>query len=273
MEFSKINTVVAGSHAGDFSCFDKTSSPHKITSVELNDLVRDLDLYKNKVEILGSRLQQWNLLEENVRVTSFHTRHLLFESFFKKEDNIVFCCDIDGLLKELRIAHEPNEWRLFIDALKLSLKAVLLNNGNELPSIPVAHGVYMKETYHNLKQLLDIINYSKYGWQICADLMVMSLLMGLQPGYTKYCCFLRLWDSRAIALHYIKRDWSQRASFKPGEMNVKHPLLADLHTIIMPPLHIKLGLVKNLVKAMDNNGLAFKYLHEKFPQLSVAKIK
>ncbi|GBL77771.1 hypothetical protein AVEN_210980-1 [Araneus ventricosus] len=140
--------------------------------------------------------------------------------FFKKEESLVFCSDIDGLLK-LRIAHEPNEWRLFIDASKLSLKAVLLNNGNALPSIPVAHAVYMKETYHNLKQLLEIIKYSKYGWQICADLKVVSLLMGLQLGYTKYCCFLCLWDSRAISLHYIKRDWPQRASFKPGEMNVE----------------------------------------------------
>ncbi|GBN26262.1 hypothetical protein AVEN_88691-1 [Araneus ventricosus] len=228
---------------------------------------------KNKAEILASRLQQWNLLEENVRVTPFHTRHLLFESFFKKEESIVFCCDIHGLLKELHIAHEPNEWRLFIDVLKLSLKAVLLNNGNELPSIPVAHAVYMKEIYHNLKQLLDMINYSKYDWQICADLKVMSLLMGLQLGYTKYCCFLCLWGSRAIALHYIKRDSPQRASFKPGEVNVKHPLLAEPHKVSIPPLHIKLGLVKNLVKAMDKNGPAFKYLHEKFPRLSVAKIK
>ncbi|GBM12053.1 hypothetical protein AVEN_245459-1 [Araneus ventricosus] len=88
-------------------------------------------------------------------------------------------------------------------ASKLSLKAVLLNNGNELPSIPVAYVVYMKETYHSLKQLLEMINYSKYGWQICADLKVVSLLMDLQLGYTKYCCFLCLWDSRAIALHYI----------------------------------------------------------------------
>ncbi|GBO34590.1 hypothetical protein AVEN_50030-1 [Araneus ventricosus] len=132
----------------DFSCFDETSSPHKITSVELNDLVRDLDLSKSKAEILASRLQQWNLLEENVRVTSFRTRHLLFESFFKKEESLVYYYDIHALLKEFCIVHKPNEWRLFIDASKLSLKAVLLNNRNELPSIPVAHAVYMKETYH-----------------------------------------------------------------------------------------------------------------------------
>ncbi|GBM42030.1 hypothetical protein AVEN_3262-1 [Araneus ventricosus] len=99
----------------------------------------------------------------------------------------------------------------------------------------------MKETYHSLKQLLEMINCSKYGWQICADLKVVSLLMGLQLGYTKYCCFLCLWYSRAIALHYIKRDWPQRASFKPGEMHVEQPPLAEPHKIIIPPLHIKLG--------------------------------
>ncbi|GBN86115.1 hypothetical protein AVEN_76409-1 [Araneus ventricosus] len=81
--------------------------------------------------------------------------------------------------------------------------------------------------------------------------------MGFQLGYTKYCCFLCLWDSRAIALHYIKRDWPQRTSFKPVEMNVEHPPLAEPQKIIIPPLQIKLGLVKNLVKAMDKNGPSF----------------
>ncbi|GBM33209.1 hypothetical protein AVEN_28202-1 [Araneus ventricosus] len=146
--------------------------------------------------------------------------------------------------------------------------AVLLNNGNELPPTSVAHASYLKETYHNLKHLLEMINYSKYDWQIGADLKVVSLLMGLQLGYTKYCCFLCLWDSRAS-----KRDWPQRASFKSGEMNVENPPLAEPNKIIIPPLHIRLGLVKNLVKAMDKNGPTFKYLHEKFPRLGVAKIK
>ncbi|GBO45987.1 hypothetical protein AVEN_246440-1 [Araneus ventricosus] len=138
---------------------------------------------------------------------------------------------------------------------------VLLNNKNELPSILVTHSVHMKETCHILKQLSEIINYSKYGLQICADLKVVSLLIGLQLGYTKYCCFLCLWDSRAKSI------------FKPGEMNVEYPPLAEPHKIIIPPLQIKLSLVKNLVKAMDKNGPAFKYLNEKFPRLSVAKIK
>ena len=62
---------------------------------------------------------------------------------------------------------------------------MLLHNGNQHPSIPVRHAVRMTETYENLKQLLYKLEYSKYGWHICGDLNVVSLLMGLQLGYKK----------------------------------------------------------------------------------------
>ena len=39
------------------------------------------------------------------------------------------------------------------------------------------------------------------------------------------------------------------------------------------PLHIKLGLMKNFVKAMDRNGTAFLYPRQKFPLLGDAKIR
>ena len=116
-----------------------------------------------KLSNAGSRLQEWNLLQENVRVTSFRTRHEQFEDYFSKEDDLVFCSDVEGLLNALGIKHDPQEWRLFIDSAKLSLKAVLLHNGNQLSSIPVGHAVHMKETYDNLKHLLNCLQYSKYG--------------------------------------------------------------------------------------------------------------
>jgi hypothetical protein len=89
--------------------------------------------------------------------------------FFRKEDDLVFCYDVDGLMKSLGIKYDPQEWRLFIDYLKLSLKAVLLRNANQHPSTPVGHAVHMKETYENLKQLLNMLEYSKYGWHICGN--------------------------------------------------------------------------------------------------------
>ncbi|GBM48470.1 hypothetical protein AVEN_98999-1 [Araneus ventricosus] len=38
-----------------------------VTELQLNDLVRDLELPKSKSQLLGSRLQQWNLLEKGVK--------------------------------------------------------------------------------------------------------------------------------------------------------------------------------------------------------------
>ena len=131
----------------------------------------------------------------------------------------------------------------------------------------------MKEAYENLKQLLTELEYSKYGWHICGDLKIVPLLKVLQLGYTKYCCILCEWESRAKTLHYLKRDWPQRKALKVREKNVQHPALAEWHKVPLPPPHIKLGLMKNFVKAKDRTGSAFKYLAEKFPRLSEAKIK
>ncbi|GBM52064.1 hypothetical protein AVEN_23295-1 [Araneus ventricosus] len=39
-----------------------------------------------------------------------------------------------------------------------------------------------------------------------------------------------------------------------------------LRKILLPPLHIKLGLMKNFVKAMDCGGSGFQYLSLKFPK-------
>ncbi|MGH0180896.1 UNVERIFIED_CONTAM: hypothetical protein FKN15_005291 [Acipenser sinensis] len=41
----------------------------------------------------------------------------------------------------------------------------------------------------------------------------------------------------------------------------------------MPPLHIKLGLMKQFVRALDKESAAFKYLQDFFPKLSEAKVK
>jgi hypothetical protein len=51
------------------------------------------------------------------------------------------------------------------------------------------------------------------------------------------------------------------------------PRLVNSGVILQPPLHIKLGLFKNFVKAMDKNSAGFHYLKEKFPHVSDAKIK
>ena len=92
--------------------------------------------------------------------------------FFKMERGLVASTDIDDLMQTLNINHNTLDWRLFLDSSHLSLKAVLLHNGNTLPSIPVSHSVHNKESYENVKILMETINYDKFKWQICGDLKV-----------------------------------------------------------------------------------------------------
>ena len=101
---------------------------------------------------------------------------------------------------------------------------------------------------------------------------VVCLLLGMQGGYTKYPCFLCLWDSRADSLHYKQKDWPSRGILKIGCYNVVAEPLVPPKNILLPPLHIKLGLMKNFVKALNKEGKAFEYLRQKFPQISDAKL-
>ena len=43
--------------------------------------------------------------------------------------------------------------------------------------------------------------------------------------------------------------------------------------MLLPPLHIKLGLMKNFVKALHKNVAAFQHLPTGFPGLGAAKLK
>jgi hypothetical protein len=62
------------------------------------------------------------------------------------------------------LGHEynPERRRLFIDSSKVSLKVVLLHNGNRFHSIPLAHAANMKETYESMKLLLGKIKYDEF---------------------------------------------------------------------------------------------------------------
>jgi hypothetical protein len=92
-------------------------------------------------------------------------------------------------MEEFEVQDAPDQWRLFIDSSKLSLKAVLLHNRNKLSSIPLVHTVHMTETYTIIQCLLQNICYEDHQWNIYADLKVVALLTGLQGGDTKCCCF------------------------------------------------------------------------------------
>ena len=131
----------------------------------------------------------------------------------------------------------------------------------------------MKQYYENMKILLGKLQYSTHAWKIFADFKVLNMLLGQQSGLTKYPCFMCKWDSSNRSNHWIKREWPLRESLAPGCKNISHPALVDRSNVILPPLHMKLVLMKQFVKALNKEGACFKYIQDKFPNLSAEKVK
>ena len=247
--------------------------PYYPNQEDINDLIREMTLTKSNAEILISRLKQCDLLDDVVRITSQRKRHQGFSTFFSFTDGVCYCHSVTGLFEAIGIPCNTSDWRFFIDSSSRSLKAILLHNTNQWPSIPLVHSVHMKETYENVKILLSALKYTQYNWEVIGDFKMVAFLMGLQGGFTKFPCYLCLWDSRNTALHYHQRSWPLRSSCDIGAHNEKQTPLVNPKKVLMPLLHIKLGLIKQLVKKLNPEGDAFKHIQELFPKLSEAKVK
>ena len=193
--------------------------------------------------------------------------------YFTQENDIVYFNDVACLLRQLGAQqYDTQDWHLFIDSYKRSLECVLLHSGNLYGSVPLGHSTTLKEKYIEIKFGLEKISYKQRQWILCFDLKMVGFLLGLQGGYTKFPCFLCLWDSKARTEHWIKKDWPARSELIPGSLNVLAPSLVERSKIVFP-LHKKLGIMKQFVKAFEKDGNCFKYICMKFPGLTIEKLK
>ena len=195
--------------------------------------------------------------------------------YFYEENDLVYCTDIARLLHKLGVPqYQPEDLRLFIDSSKRSLKCVLQHNDNRFASVPLAHSTTLKEKYEAVKYVLEKIRYYQHEWYVCVDLKMVNFLLGQQSGFTKYPCFMCMWDSRDRAQHYTKKDWPLREELVPCRArNIINNPLVDRDRILFPRLHIKLGLIKQFTKALDKDGGCFTYLCHAFSELTIEKLK
>jgi len=71
--------------------------------------------------------------------------------------------------------------------------------------------------------------------------------------------------------HWKKVKWPLRENITLDSVN--NISLVNRKKIILPPLHIKLGLMKQFFKALDKDGNCFKYICRSFPGLCMKKLK
>ena len=69
-----------------------------------------------------------------------------------------------------------------------------------------------------------------------------------------------------------RKEWPSR-ELKVGEKNAINEAVVPRNKIIFPPLHIKLGLMKQFVKALNKEGDRLKYICNSFPRLNAEKLK
>lgn len=215
------------------------------------------------------------LLYIDIQVSVYRNRNKgVLMDCFETENGLTYCANIEKLFRYFRYEHRSEEWRLFIDASKTSLKAVLLHNGNRQPSVPLVYSANLKESYASIELMLNRIEYDRYRWRIVADLKNVAYLMGLASGWPTFPCFLCLWNSRDSVNHYRKCDWPKRQEWRySGGMGanaeqiqssnhggrvgfasaVRAPLV-DRKKIIIPPLHVKIGLFQQFIKTVWKSG-------------------
>lgn len=150
---------------------------------------------------------------------------------------------------------------------------VLLHEENTKKPVPIFFAIEMSESYESMKRILDAVKYTEHNWRMCCDLKVVTFLKGMQSGNTKYSCFICLWDSRFKGCQYDKKDWTLRTGNEIQTYNVIDAPLVPIEKILLPPLHVKLGIVKSFLKFMQRSNPGAKaYLQAFFPRLSAAKL-
>ena len=148
----------------DSSTESKNAVSQQFNQLELNDLVGDLDLYKQAAEILDYRLIEKHVLHSSAKVSFYRKRKELFLPYFKKEKQLVYCDNVPGLFGELGfLSYNPEEWRLFLDSSKRSLKRVLLFNGNRYGAVLDGHSTVLKEQQDDIRTVMDLLKYHEHG--------------------------------------------------------------------------------------------------------------
>ncbi|KAF2350078.1 hypothetical protein FHG87_019166 [Trinorchestia longiramus] len=100
---------------------------------------------------------------------------------------------------------------------------------------------------------------------------MMGVLMRLQGAFAKFPCRLCFCDSRDTVVYHHKWEWQQRAEFSVWNNIVNWEPLMEPRKVLFPPLHFKLSILKQFVRAPDKESAAFGYLQDFFRKLFAVK--
>lgn len=225
------------------------------SSSDFGDFCRELNLSKSaSIKCLKMLKSDQDIAKKlsDIKICDIKFRNYELLDLFETNGLFTFCTNVNYLLERLSASALSKSWSLFIDSSKFSLKAALVCESHEYPTVPIVHA-RVKEDRSSVQRILDLLKYSEQNWPIVADLKVLNFLLGFPGGYSKHPCFYCFFDTRNSLPDFDKNFiWPAR--------NVTQEEMVSPNNIIFPFLHIKLGLFQKFVKSLSQNGQCFQYL-------------
>lgn len=134
--------------------------------------------------------------------------------------------------------------------LEAKFKRVFLHIFNQYASKPFAQYVHLQKAFENYELVLN---------KICEDSKIFYML-DQRSGFAQFSCFYVRWiiehDNYTIGnTMVIKFNLTPKIKYEKVKSIQKRMLL--------PPLHMKLGLFKLFIKALNKDGDCFKYQYKK----------
>ena len=103
------------------------------------------------------------------------------------------------------------------------------------------------------------------------DLKIVNFYLGNKEDIQSIHVFYAYGISQRKDKYWEQKLWPIRKCLTVGEKNIIHQPLVEHEKIIFPPLHIKLGLTKQFVKALNVEGDCSQCICTTFPGLSYDK--
>ena len=136
------DTQIISSENDHDSDYSPEECERKLWSVsDFHDFCRELNLSKKiSLKCLKMLKSDSEIKEKlkDVQTHAIHERSKEFLEFFSSSGNYTFCNDIDRLKQSLNMETMNEDWCLFIDSSLTSLKAALICQKYNFPTIPVA---------------------------------------------------------------------------------------------------------------------------------------
>lgn len=244
---------------------------NKVKQQKFDEYVRRMSLNKSQSEELRKIFREIGILHPSVTFRYTRNRHDQYSSLFEETDGYCFCKDVPTLIKLITGSYDPDDFLLFLDGSVSGLKVALLKTNGVIPPIPLCLWNNCAESYATVQKVFNDLKYSEHQWKICADFKMLQILMGLRSGGNiRHPCIFCEFHAQSKE-RFDKIDWKYRDTFTVGAFSVQNPPLAQSNQIVLPVLHIKLGIFKQYIKYL-NNEAALQSLISIFPRTTATKL-